>query len=68
MTATGKDLRNIRIKRLVFQKDSLSPSFAIKLSHNEETKEIDQVQGYKYLGVIEVNEMKDRTVTEKLRK
>lgn len=43
-------------------------SFAIKLSHNEETKEIDQAQGYKYLGVIEVNEIKDRMVTEKLGK
>ena len=41
MTVAGKDLGNIRIKRRVFQKDSLLSSFGIKLPHNEETKEID---------------------------
>ena len=37
-------------------------SFRMKQPHNQEAKEIDQAQGYKYLGVLEADEMKDRTL------
>lgn len=34
----------------------------MKQPHNQEAKEIDQAQGYRYLGVLEADEMKDRTL------
>ena len=34
----------------------------MKQPHNQEAKEIDQAQGYKYLGVLEADEMKDQTL------
>ena len=43
-------------------------SNGVKMPDNEEIKDIDKDQGYKYLGVLEADKIKDKEMKEKIQK
>ena len=53
---------------LIMKKGNHVSSNGVKMPDNEEIKEIDKDQGYKYLGVLEADKIKDKEMKEKIQK
>ena len=51
---------------LVMKRDRYKKSEGIKLPNDQEIKEIDVDNGYKYLGILEADGIKDEEMQEKI--
>ena len=53
---------------LIMKKGKYGSINVVKMPDNEEIKEIDKDRGYKYLGVLEADKIKDKEMKEKIQK